>query len=109
MTTEEDKTSKRVRGTKPEVEAAAKRLRHEPTPAEVALWKRLRGRKLDGYKFRRQHPIGACIVDFYCASSKLVVEVDGPIHDDQRERDKSREKLLDEYGYRVMRIRNEEV
>lgn len=55
-------------------------LRKSSTPAEQKLWGILRRRELAGYKFRRQHPIGPYVVDFYCASGKLVVEVDGDVH-----------------------------
>ncbi len=54
-------------------------LRKNQTPAEKALWQALRKRNLRGHKFRRQHPVGHFIVDFYCHSSKLVIEVDGSI------------------------------
>ena len=55
-------------------------MRRNPTPSEARLWQALRGRKL-GVRFRRQHPLGSFVVDFYCASRRLVVEVDGSAHD----------------------------
>ena len=68
--------------------AQARRLRRELTPPEARLWLRLKGRQ-DGLHFRKQHPVGPFIVDFYCASARLVVEVEGLVHDlsDVAERD----------------------
>jgi very-short-patch-repair endonuclease len=58
----------------------AQKLRKNITPPEVILWCRLRNRQLNGAKFRRQHPIGRYVVDFYCHQNKLVIELDGPTH-----------------------------
>jgi len=89
---------------------AARDLRKRMTPAEELLWQRLQGNQLDGWHFRRQHPVGRFIVDFFCAKAKLVVEVDGPIHKQQRAYDQERTKLLEiERGYRVIRFTNDEV
>ena len=55
-------------------------MRRNPTPAEDRLWRLLRGRQVGGFHFRRQHPIGRFIVDFYCAMARLVIEVDGSVH-----------------------------
>ncbi|HEY9766381.1 MAG TPA: DUF559 domain-containing protein, partial [Chroococcales cyanobacterium] len=63
----------------------AREFRKEPTPSESLLWEALRKGRLDGRRFRQQQPIGHFIVDFYCPSEKLVVEVDGPIHEQQTE------------------------
>ena len=81
------------------------------TPAEKVLWDKLRSKALDGYKFRRQHPISKYITDFYCHSLKLVIEIDGNIHDleDQIEYDAGREFELQELGLKVLRFTNEEV
>lgn len=81
------------------------------TPAEKILWEKLKGKSLDSFKFRRQHPISKYIVDFYCHALKLVIEIDGNIHDlkDQIEYDAGREFELQELGLRVLRFRNEEV
>jgi very-short-patch-repair endonuclease len=75
------------------------------SPPEAALWRVLRIRP-DGIKFRRQHPVGPFVVDFYCPSAKLVVEIDGEVHDmgDKPERDEDRDRWLEEYGFRVLRI-----
>ena len=69
----------------------AKELRHDPTRTEVILWSYLR-KKPYGYKFRRQHPIGPFIADFYCHSLKLVIEVDGNIHDQKEIQQADRSK-----------------
>ena len=91
------------------VRQRAKELRQVGTSAERLVWERLRGRQLDGLKFRRQHPIGRCIVDFCCAEAKLVVELDGSIHRAQREWDVERTAILEARGYRVIRFWNEVV
>jgi very-short-patch-repair endonuclease len=77
------------------------------TPAEKILWEEVRAKKL-GVRFRRQQVIDGFIVDFYCHKSALVVEVDGDIHDLQKEEDKRREKVLTEMGLRIVRFRNDE-
>jgi very-short-patch-repair endonuclease len=87
----------------------ARRMRHEPTKAERLLWQKLRGRQLGGYKFRRQHPIGNYIVDFYCAETKLIIEIDGDVHAYQEAYDAERTADLEALGYRVVRFWNEQV
>ena len=87
----------------------ARELRQRATPAEAALWRALRNRQLDGRKFRRQVPIGVFVVDFYCASDRLAVEVDGPIHDCQFAEDTLRQELLEALGIRFVRLENQEV
>jgi very-short-patch-repair endonuclease len=104
-----DKTTARVRGTTLEIEAAARRLRQNMTPAEQRLWDALRNKQLDGLKFRTQHPVGPFILDFWCPAHKLVVEVDGSIHDYQVDGDEARTRQLEAYGYHVLRFRNQEV
>jgi very-short-patch-repair endonuclease len=79
------------------------------TPAEHALWQAIRGRRLGGLKFRRQHPLGPFVVDFVCPPRKLVIELDGEVHDDRVGYDEARTEQLSEYGYRVLRFRNQEV
>jgi very-short-patch-repair endonuclease len=81
------------------------------TPAEEELWRLLRKHRLGGRKFRRQHSIDNYIVDFYCASEKLVIEVDGSVHDipEAIAADKLRDETLQHWGYQVLRIRNDEV
>jgi very-short-patch-repair endonuclease len=103
------KDSSSIRGTTPQTEQAARQLRQKLTPAEASLWNVLRRRQLLGLKFRCQHPVGRFIVDFYCPSCKLVVEVDGGIHLDQKDYDEARTEQLRSFGYRVLRFTNEEV
>jgi len=75
------------------------------------LWKCLRNRQLNGLKFRRQHPLGRYIADFYCAEARLVIELEGKVHSKagQREYDKIRKEELEARGLRVMKFNNEEV
>ena len=84
-------------------------FRHLPTEAERVLWEAIRDRQVDGLKFRRQHPGKPYILDFYSPRGRLVVEVDGNIHDYQPDEDAARTAYLEENGYRVIRFRNEEV
>ena len=79
------------------------------TPAEQKLWQHLRNRRLFELKFRRQHPVGRFILDFYCYEHPLIVEVDGGIHELQTERDQMPTEWLQQQGYRVIRFKNEEV
>jgi very-short-patch-repair endonuclease len=99
----------RIRGTIPEVEQAARRLRNNLTPAEARLWSVLRNKQLEGLRFRCQHPVGNFILDFYCPSCKLAIEVDGNIHDRSIEYDDKRSAKLSQHGYRVLRFSNERV
>lgn len=85
----------------------AREFRKEPTEGEKILWGALRGKKLDGIKFRRQQPIGYFVVDFYNSNYRLVVEVDGEIHDQQIEADKARQEILEVLGLTVLRIKTE--
>jgi very-short-patch-repair endonuclease len=101
--------SDRIRGTTASIDNAAKQLRKTLTPAEQKLWQALRGGKLAGLKFRRQHPVGNFILDFYCAAHKLVVEVDGGIHETQIEYDAARTTELEAHGYKIVRFTNEVV
>jgi very-short-patch-repair endonuclease len=101
--------SKRIRGTAPQIVAAAQQLRQNLTPAEQTLWQALKNRQLNGLKFRCQHPVGSFIVDFYCPQCRLVVELDGEIHQQQLEYDIARTQQLSYFGYRVVRFGNQEV
>jgi very-short-patch-repair endonuclease len=87
----------------------ARMLRRGMTEAERALWQMLRSRQVDGYRFRRQVPIGWFIVDFACHEARLVVEIDGGQHDPWSEREVSRTRFLEREGYRVLRFWNNEV
>lgn len=86
----------------------AKQMRQNPTPAEKMVWEVVRNHYA-GYHIRRQHVIGKFIVDFVCLEKKLVIEVDGDIHDYQKEEDKARTAFLNEQGFEVIRFRNEDV
>ena len=66
--------------TDPRLLEFARRMRREPSPAEDAMWRLLRNRRLAGFRFRRQHPIPPYITDFYCSVAKLVIELDGDTH-----------------------------
>ena len=94
-----------------EIRRRAYIMRQNPTPAEDLLWKRLRRKQVSGFRFRRQHPIGRFIVDFYCAKARLVIEVDGSVHDQPgyEEYDAQRQAFLEQLGLRVLRFRNDEV
>ena len=85
----------------------SRRLRRDQTPAEQALWELLRGRRLAGLKFRRQQPLGPFVADFYCREQQLVVEADGPIHEQRRERDAERDAWLAAQGMWVLHFTNE--
>lgn len=87
----------------------ARQFRKEPTHSEAILWDALRARQLKGVKFRRQHPIGPFIVDFYAPSERLIVEVDGPIHANQQNADQDRQQILESLGLRVIRLSAQEV
>lgn len=89
----------------------ARKLRKEMTPAERLLWSRLRDRRLAGFKFRRQVPVGPYIVDFLCAEARVIVEIDGGQHNfpDARAQDQERTRFLEAKGYKVLRFWNNEV
>src|SRR5262245_41572503 len=88
---------------------SARLLRARETWAEDLLWEALRSRRLDGLKFRRQHPIGPFVVDFCCTEYRLAIELDGSVHADQREHDVQREAILAGAGYTVLRFHNEQL
>jgi very-short-patch-repair endonuclease len=87
----------------------ARQNRKEPTEAEEKLWENLCNRQLEGFKFRRQHAIERFIVDFYCAEARLVVEVDGPIHQYSREEDFIRQNYFESQYLRILRFSNEDI
>ena len=95
-----------------------RQLRKNQTPSELLLWQKLRSRNFSGFKFRRQHPViyqsiqgrrSFFIPDFYCSEAKLVIEVDGKIHDFQKDYDENRDRILEELGLRTIRIKNEDL
>jgi len=87
----------------------AKELRHQMTQEEKILWQYLRANRLNGLHFRRQQIIDGFIADFYCHAARLVIEVDGEIHQQQAEYDAERDRVLLARGLRLLRIKNEEV
>lgn len=95
----------------------ARTLRKNMTEAEEKLWNFLRNRRFCGLKFLRQHPIiydlinnepRYYIADFYCSEKKLIIELDGKIHDFQKEKDQFRDEILVDLGFRVLRLKNED-
>ena len=86
----------------------ARAMRGAPTDAELRLWRLLRDRRLSGFKFRRQVPVGPYIVDFLCVGAKLIVEADGFQHAESP-RDKARDAYLESQGWKVLRFWNNEV
>jgi very-short-patch-repair endonuclease len=86
----------------------AKTMRHVPTDAEKKFWWLVRDRRLGGYKFKRQHPIGNYIADFVCIEAKLIVELDGGQHAEQLEYDAKRDAFFVSQGFRVVRFWNSE-
>ncbi|MEO6611166.1 MAG: endonuclease domain-containing protein [Chitinophagaceae bacterium] len=97
-------------GASPVVFANAKQLRKNMTASETVLWMHLK-KGVDGLKFRRQHPIGLYIADFYCHKVKLILEVDGLIHNqpEVKQTDEIRQKDMERWGYQVLRFTNEQV
>ena len=95
-------------GAYPQIFANAYHLRNNMTRAEKLLWEELRKNKL-GVRFKPQHPMIFYIADFYCYALKLVIEIDGPIHDETKEKDENRSKDLEEVGNTVIRFTNDEI
>lgn len=98
-------------GALAETKARAAELRKNMTVAEKLLWQQLRNRKVQGLKFRRQHPVDIFILDFYCHDIKLAIEVDGGIHNqqDQKQWDDNRTFTLNEFGIQILRFSNDDV
>ena len=92
-----------------ELRERARELRQSMTPMEKRLWEKLRHNRLNGLQFRRQQIIDSYIVDFYCHAKALVVEVDGDIHDLQKDYDAERDDYLVARGFRILRVSNDDV
>jgi very-short-patch-repair endonuclease len=94
-----------------ELVSYARVLRNNMTRAEIILWSRLREKKINGYKFRRQQPVFDYIVDFYCHELKFIIEVDGEIHSlpEKTNNDSKRDKILKINGYHIIRLTNLEI
>jgi very-short-patch-repair endonuclease len=87
----------------------ARRLRGNMTDYEKLLWEKLKGKQICGIRFRRQHPIDIFIADFYCHDVRLVVEIDGEIHNQQEEYDIGRTSEMERYNIKVIRFKNFEI
>jgi len=98
-------------GATPDVFKKAKQLQKDETEAEKLLWNRLNKNQMMGLQFRRQHPINRFIADFYCARIKLVIEVDGSIHElpENEAYDIGRSEILNDFGIIVIRFSNEQI
>ena len=92
-----------------EKRALARVFRKKPTETEQKAWSLLRGRRCLGLKFRRQQPVAGFIADFYCAKYKIALEIDGLVHEEQKDYDAHRDQILLQHGIRVLRIKNEQV
>jgi very-short-patch-repair endonuclease len=93
----------------PRLTARAREFRRTMTPEERVLWNMLRDSQIHGVRVRRQQVIDGFIADFYCHAAKLVIEVDGPIHDDQLERDAFRDEVFVQRGLHVLHITNHQI
>ncbi|MFA9390006.1 MAG: endonuclease domain-containing protein [Prolixibacteraceae bacterium] len=96
-------------GAKPDILEKAKALRKNMTNAEKILWDRLKNKKVLNVRFRRQHPIDLFIADFYCHSTRLVIELDGEIHKNQVEYDDGRTSEMERFDIQIIRFKNNEV
>ncbi|WP_026714578.1 endonuclease domain-containing protein [Flavobacterium daejeonense] len=99
------------KGASPEIFSNAKKLRENQTEAEEKLWLAVKDNQIEGYKFRRQHPLSIYVVDFYCHALKLVIEIDGGYHLDEEQQilDKKRTADIEFQGLKVIRFTNEEI
>ncbi len=95
----------------PKLKARARELRNKMTPGEIILWQYLKGRRMMGCDFDRQKPIDQFIVDFYCKSLMLAIEIDGSVHDSEaaRQYDSERQARLEGLGIRFLRFRDDDV
>lgn len=98
-------------GAKPQLFIRAREMRKNPTEAEKKLWNKLQKFRKKGFIFRRQHPIDIFIADFYCHKLKIIIEVDGEIHEkeDAKDYDDGRSAELENYGMKILRFKNSEV
>ncbi len=96
---------------KKELKDTRRMLRKNQTFTEKIVWLYLRNRATDGYKFRRQYSVDRFVLDFYCPELKMAIELDGSVHDvpEQKEYDAERQKYIEKFGIRFVRIRNEEI
>jgi len=87
----------------------AQKFRNNMTPAEKVLWLKLNNKQVNGLKFRKQHPIDRYIADFYCHEIGLIIEIDGEIHENQKEYDENRNNYLSAGNYTVLRFSNDDI
>ncbi len=111
LNSDRETQSRMHRGTIHHLYQNARELRERMTLAEQILWEELRMKKLDGLKFRRQHPIGIHILDFYCHAKKIGIELDGGYHDEghQKKLDEERTEILELQNIKIIRFKNEEI
>jgi len=93
----------------PKLKSHAKELRKKGVLSEVLLWNQLKGRKMSGYQFMRQKPIGDYIIDFFCSKLRLVIEIDGKSHDGRFLYDAERQQFLESLGFTVLRFNDADV
>lgn len=93
----------------PKLKERSRELRNNSTLAEVLLWENLKSRKLRGYQFARQKPIGNYIVDFFCHDLAFVIEIDGSSHEERQEQDDVRQDYLESLGLKVVRFLDKDV
>jgi very-short-patch-repair endonuclease len=98
-----------MRGPDEKTTARARSFRREAANAETILWRDLQNRQLNGAKFVRQEPIGPYFADFACRKSKLIIEIDGPTHENKDDYDAQRTARLNALGYRVIRFSNDDI
>jgi very-short-patch-repair endonuclease len=91
------------------ISGLGKSLRKRPTDAEQLLWRHLRMKQIEGFKFRRQQPIDHYIVDFVCFENRIIIEVDGGQHAAENNKDRERDSYLQQLGFNVLRFWNNEV
>jgi very-short-patch-repair endonuclease len=98
-------------GATPEIFLRAAELRRNMTKAEKLLWRELKSKKILGLTFRRQHPVNMFIADFYCHKARLVIEIDGSIHevDGNKDKDQGREDEFEKFGITTIRFTNNEI
>lgn len=92
----------------PKLKLRARELRKQGVLSEVLLWAQLKGRKMRGYQFMRQKPVGEYIVDFYCSTLQLVIEIDGESHNGRFDYDMGRQQFLESLGLTVLRFNDVE-
>ncbi len=109
MTIKTKKSQKRYKDTPRYVTNLSRKFRNNMTECEKMLWEKISRKQLNGLKFRRQFPVGRYIADFYNHDKRLIIEVDGSVHNEQKEYDKKRERYLEASGCTIIRFTNDEI